>query len=75
LPDLGLIDEYRLWFFPVVLGTGQRLFSDGAVPTGLELVDSRRTSTGASVHSFRPTGAPSFGSFAVEDGAQITQGQ
>lgn len=73
LHDLGLIDEYRLWFLPVVLGTGQRLFSDGAVPTGLELVDSKRTSTGTSVLSFRPTGVPSFGAYGVEEGTVVAQ--
>jgi dihydrofolate reductase len=37
----GLVDEYHLWFFPVVLGQGKRLFADGTVPATLRLVDSK----------------------------------
>jgi dihydrofolate reductase len=67
LHDLGLIDEYRLWIFPVVLGTGHRLFGDGSIPTTFELIDVKTTSTGVCVHTFLPTGEPVFGAVTTED--------
>jgi dihydrofolate reductase len=54
LHDLGLIDEYRLWIFPVVVGNGRRLFDHGSRPTTFELIDTRTTSTGVSIHSLVP---------------------
>ena len=42
----GLVDEYRLMVFPVVLGSGKRLFPDGIDVTDLKLVDTKTTSTG-----------------------------
>jgi dihydrofolate reductase len=41
LHDAGLIDEYRLMIYPTVLGSGKRLFRDGASPAGYEAVDVR----------------------------------
>ena len=59
----GLIDEYRLWIYPVVLGDGARLFRDGATPAALKLVDTKTTSTGVAVHVYEPAGEPTYGSF------------
>jgi dihydrofolate reductase len=63
----GLIDEFRVWTFPVVLGTGKRLFGEGTVPAGLELVDSKVSSTGVVMATYRPRGEPQTGSFALEE--------
>ena len=56
-----LIDEYRLWFYPVVLGRGKRLFADGAGPSALRLVDTKTTSAGVAVHTYRPAGRLALG--------------
>jgi dihydrofolate reductase len=62
LMDHDLIDEYRLWFYPVVLGRGKRLFSDGTGPSALRLVDTKTTSAGVAVHTYRPAGRLALGS-------------
>ncbi|WP_410820859.1 dihydrofolate reductase family protein [Micromonospora sp. 050-3] len=36
-----LIDEYRIYVHPVLVGRGRRLFPDAETPTGLRLVESR----------------------------------
>jgi dihydrofolate reductase len=41
-----LVDEFRVWIYPVVLGKGKRLFEDGVPPHGLTLMESRCTSKG-----------------------------
>ena len=51
-----LIDEYRLWVFPVVLGKGKRLFENGVPPRGLSLVTTRSTPRGVLLNTYRPAG-------------------
>jgi dihydrofolate reductase len=61
----NLIDEYRLWVFPVLVGAGKRLFADGTVPAGLRLVDSKVSSTGVVIGTYEPAGELVTGSFAL----------
>lgn len=62
-----LVDEFRIWIAPVLLGKGKRLFAEGAVPTGLELVETRTTSTGVVLHVHRVVGDVTHGSFALDE--------
>ena len=62
-----LVDEYRLYFAPIVLGTGKRLFREGAVPAAMRLTDTKRTSTGLVAHTYERAGKPEYGSFAIEE--------
>ncbi len=50
----NLIDEYQLMVFPIVLGSGKRLFRDGGPTTALRLVDTKTTSTGVAILSYQP---------------------
>ena len=51
-----LVDEYRLWVFPVVLGEGKRLFENGVPPRGLTLVETGSTPSGVLFNTYRPAG-------------------
>jgi dihydrofolate reductase len=62
----GLVDEFRLWIFPLVLGTGKRLFAGGTPPDGLELTRSQTFSTGVIAAAYRPGAEIKSGSFVPE---------
>ncbi len=62
-----LVDELRVWIFPVVIGTGKRLFGEGAIPAALELVDSQVTKTGVTANVYRRAGDVGTGSFEFEE--------
>ncbi len=56
-----LVDEYRLFIFPVVLGSGKRLFGSGTVPAALKQVESIATGKGATYHRLERGGKPEYG--------------
>jgi dihydrofolate reductase len=53
LMEHGLVDEFRLMIFPVVLGSGARVFPETPDKTELELVDTRAFDSGVVVHTYR----------------------
>jgi dihydrofolate reductase len=67
LLEHDLVDEYRLFTFPLVLGTGKRLFADGAIPRGLKLADSKTSTTGVLIATYERGGDVEYGSFALEE--------
>ncbi len=50
----NLIDEFRLWTFPVVVGAGKRLFADGTIPMNLKLTKFESCPCGAFMNFWRP---------------------
>lgn len=63
----GLIDEYRLMTYPVILGRGKRLFGTDAAPTGLELIRTAVSSTGVTLAVYEPAGPVPTGAFKAID--------
>lgn len=61
-----LIDEFRLWIFPVIVGHGKRLFGDGTPPTGFALQDLSTSGTGVIMATWTRTGPITPGSFALD---------
>jgi dihydrofolate reductase len=51
-----LIDEYRIMVFPVVVGSGKRLFGDGSDTKVLELVETKTFGSGVVVLTYQPAG-------------------
>jgi dihydrofolate reductase len=67
LLEHDLIDELRVWTFPVVLGGGKRLFGDGTQPGNLKLVGATISTTGVIIATYQRAGAIAYGSFALEE--------
>ena len=61
-----LVDEFRLWVFPVVIGSGKRLFAEGTIPAGLELVNNKTSSTGVVMGTYVSAGELVTGTFGVD---------
>lgn len=61
----GLIDEMHVWIFPVTVGSGKRLFAEGTQASGFTLIDSKVSTTGVIIATYKPAGALKTGSFAA----------
>jgi dihydrofolate reductase len=67
LLEHDLIDEFRVWIFPMVLGAGKRLFGDGTIPAALKLVDSKVSKTGVTMNTYQRAGDIDVGSFEFDE--------
>jgi len=63
----NLIDEFRLWIFPVTIGMGKRLFGEGTQPEGLKLINCQTSTTGVIIATYQPAGELRTGSVALEN--------
>ena len=71
----GLLDQLVLYTFPLVLGRGKRLFSDGTPPGTLKLVDHKVSSGGVVIATYEPAGPVQQGSFGQIDSAREQERQ
>ena len=62
----GLVDELHLWVYPLLLGSGKRVFAGGTAPTALRLVDSVTWPAGALHLTYRTDGPPTYGEMAPD---------
>jgi dihydrofolate reductase len=70
-----LVDVCWLLVFPVVLGSGVRLFGDGSIAVGFRVADLKTSSTGVIALRYERTGAIGYGSFAVEQATEVRERQ
>jgi dihydrofolate reductase len=61
-----LIDQFRLWIYPLVIGTGKRLFGVGTIPAALALVDTKVSTTGVTIATYERAGDVEVGSFEFD---------
>jgi dihydrofolate reductase len=62
-----LVDEFRVWTFPVVVGKGKRLFEDGAMPGGLKLTETQTSTTGVIISYYERAGEIPIGTFETDE--------
>lgn len=61
-----LVDEFSVLVFPVVLGTGKRLFGEGTIPRSLQLVDTKTFPAGVILQRYERVGVPEYGAIGLE---------
>jgi len=69
----NLIDEYRIWIFPVVIGKGKRLFDQGTVPSSLKLKSINHSGSGVIMAFYEPAGEINIGTFELDSPSAAEQ--
>lgn len=64
---LGLVDRMNLWVYPLLLGTGKRVFADGTAPTALRLTESVTYPSGTLHLTYEIAGVPTYSNLAVKE--------
>ena len=64
--DSELVDEITLLTYPLVVGQGTRLFPEIGPDAALDLVESRATANGVTIHVYRPAGRPQYATTAPD---------
>jgi dihydrofolate reductase len=67
LLHLGLVDRLNLWVYPLVLGTGKRVFAEGTVPAALRLTESTTYPKGTVQLTYEIDGVPSYGDMTIDE--------
>ena len=62
-----LVDRLSLFVYPLVLGTGKRLFEEGTVPAALKLARSKAFGNGSLLLVYEPKGEPTYGTTALKE--------
>jgi dihydrofolate reductase len=68
LVEHDLVDEFDVLVFPVLIGSGKRLFAEGTIPAGLKLVDTTTLSTGVLVSTYARDGEVKYGAIGPGTG-------
>ncbi|MET4926658.1 dihydrofolate reductase family protein [Streptomyces sp. PSRA5] len=63
-----LVDEFHVLVFPVLVGSGKRLFGKGTIPAGLNLVDTARSESGVVISTYARAGKVEYGAMGPETG-------
>lgn len=63
-----LVDRLELLVFPVLIGSGKRLFGSGTVPAGMKLVQTTATDTGVVISTYERAGGLTYGAMGPETG-------
>jgi dihydrofolate reductase len=71
----GLIDRLILMTFPVILGSGKRLFAEGIAPAAMRMVEHSVTPRGNVIAAYEPDGSVEPGSFATEEPSAAEMGR